>query len=142
MIDTWLNNPAVSMLEHTVNFTEQRHEVIMENIANVDTPGYIQKDVSTSEFQSALRDAIDKQQHSYALSLDPQDTRHVQFGPGNSVQVTPTEPRDVTAFHDRGVRSMEQLMGDLADNAEAHNMATAFLKDRYGWLQKAIQMRV
>ena len=142
MIADWLNTPAISMLERTVSFTEQRHEIILENLANADTPGYVQKDVPVQEFESALQQAMDRQQHSYSLGLTPQSTRHISFGPDNTVRITPTEPRDVVAFHDGGVRSMEQLMGDLADNAEAHNMATAFLKTRYNWLQQAIQMRV
>ena len=41
-----------------------------------------------------------------------------------------------------GPGSMEDLMGQMADNAQAHNMAATFLRSRYDWLQKAISMKV
>jgi hypothetical protein len=66
----------------------------------------------------------------------------VAFSPcGSRVFVTPHAAEDAQPFHDRGVRSIEGLMGDLADNAMAHNMAAQLLKNRYDILTKAISMK-
>ena len=48
---------AVSLALHTaLNGLSQRQEVIADNIANVDTPGFRARSV---EFETSLRDAID-----------------------------------------------------------------------------------
>jgi flagellar basal-body rod protein FlgB len=143
MLSDLFNSPAVSMLERTLNFTEARHQVILENIANVSTPGYVQKDASVAEFQQSLQAAVDRQQQSFNTAFEPSSTDTVEFTPGsNDVQLKPKDVVTSTPFHDRGIRSMESLMGDLLDNAQVHNMAAQFLKAKYTQLTSAIQMRV
>jgi flagellar basal-body rod protein FlgB len=142
MISDLVTSNQIDLLERTVSFTEQRHKLILENLANVDTPGYVQKDVSVQDFQKSLSDAIEKTRQSFSASLDPEDTDTVQFGgSGNLVSLRPQGVVKATPFHDRGVRSMENLMAQLADNAQAHNMAAAMLKGRYDTVQRAISLK-
>ena len=142
MIDALLSSPATRMLEQAVDFTEQRHDVIAANIANASTPGYVQQDVSVTDFQQALQDAMDQEQQSFNGESQAESNEGVTFYPGSSsVTVKPRPTKTAMAFHDRGVRSMESLMGDLADNALAHNTLTQLLKSRYDWVTKAISMR-
>jgi len=143
MIDALLTSPTTRMLEQTVNFTEQRHQVILTNIANASLPGYVQQDVSVEGFQKALQDAIDKGRSTYTGDVEPESNDTVDFQPGSSlISVKPQATNRAMAFHDRGVRSMESLMGDLADNAMAHNTVAQLLKNRYDTMTKAISMRV
>jgi flagellar basal-body rod protein FlgB len=66
---------AVSLALHTaLNGLSQRQQVIADNIANVDTPGFRAQSV---EFEASLRDAID------SGSLEP--------GSGSASGVTATE---------------------------------------------------
>ena len=67
MIADWLNTPAISMLERTVSFTEQRHEIILENLANADTPGYKATDL---QFSKALQAAVSGQPGGLPLLND------------------------------------------------------------------------
>ena len=131
------------MLEQTVNFTEQRHDVLLEDIANVSTPGYVEKDLSVAKFQATLRNAIAKQQPGFSDVYDPESNDEITFQPGGSaIASNPHENPNSIAFHDRGVRNMEYLMPQLADNALAHNMAAQFLKSRYDQISRAISMKV
>jgi flagellar basal-body rod protein FlgB len=142
MIDSLISSPTVKLLEQSVSFTEQRHAVILQNIANVSVPGYVQQDVSVPGFQQAMRDAVDRRRASYNDDFQPESNDDVAFSACTSrVAVIPHEARDAQPFHDRGVRSIESLMGDLADNAMAHNMATQLLKSRYDWITKAINLK-
>jgi flagellar basal-body rod protein FlgB len=142
MIDSLISSPTTTMLEQAVSFTEQRHAVILQNIANVSVPGYVQQDVSVAGFQQAMRDAVDRQRASYNDDFEPQSNDNVAFSSaGSRVAVIPHAATDAQPFHDRGVRSVESLMGDLADNAMAHNMATQLLKSRYDWITKAINLK-
>lgn len=143
MIDKLLSSSSIGLLERTLSFTEQRHEVIVQNIANVSTPGYIQQDVSVSDFQQSLSDAIDRQRASYNTALAPESTDTVEFSPASStLQIKPQSVVTSPAFHDRGIRSPERLMTDLADNAQAHNMAAQMLRGRYETVRQAISMKV
>jgi len=143
MIDSLISSPTVKMLEQTMSFTEQRHEVLLADIANVSTPGYVQKDLSVEEFQGALRDALRRQRESTSDRYEPASGETVSFEPGSGRVFTQAAERpNSVAFHDRGVRSAEYLMSEMADNAMAHNMAAQFLKSRYDQMARAISMKV
>ncbi len=143
MIDSMLSSPTIRMLEQTLSFTEQRHGVLVSDIVNLDTPGFVQKDLSVDEFQQALRGAIRRANEGGDADYAPQSGETVGFETGTSrVYAHPVEQANSVAFHDRGVRSAEYLMSELADNALAHNMAAQFLKNRYDQLSRAISMKV
>lgn len=142
MIQDLVTSNQIELLERTVSFTEQRHKLILENLANIDTPGYVQKDASVTEFQQSLAAAIEKTRQSFNGKLDPESTDSIQFEPGGTrVRLTPQDVVKSAPFHDRGIRSMENLMSQLADNAQAHNMAATMLKGKYDTIQKAISMK-
>ena len=130
------------MLEQTLDFTEQRHNVLIEDIANVSTPGFVQKDVSVAAFQKSLQAAVARKHASNNDTYEPDSNQEIDFTPGAStVQVKPAEVVNNVAFHDRGARNMEYLMGQLADNAMAHNTISQLLKNRYDITAKAIKMQ-
>ncbi len=143
MIDRLISTSSTDLLERTLNFTEQRHQLILDNIANVSTPGYVQKDVSVKDFQQSMQDALERQQASTNGQGEPESTESIQFVPGSTgVNVKPQDVVRQTAFHDRGIRNMEDLMGQLGDNAMVHNTVAQFLKDRYNQINRAISMKV
>ena len=147
MINSLLTDTTTRALESALSFTEQRHEVILSDIANVSVPGYVQKDASVDAFQQSLRDAIDRQNTSPGkyVPWNPASSETVQFidDDGTSaVRLTPENTLQSPVFHDHGVRSMESLMSNLADNAIAHNMVAQMLKFKYNMTASAIAMRV
>lgn len=129
MIENLLSSPTTGLLEKAVSFTERRNNVLVDDIANVDTPGFIQKDLDVAGFQESLRAALQKKTAPAAAAADSDD---------DVVQQTSVSP----VFHDRGVRRIETLMGDLADNAIAHNTAAQLLKFQYDMVSRAISMKV
>jgi len=130
------------MLEQTLSFTEQRHNLLLDNIANVSTPGYVQKDVPVEAFQATLRQAVNDRRESLNDNYDAQSTNQITFDPGSSnLTIHPQETPNSVAFHDRGIRSAEFLMSQLADNALAHNMTAQLLRNRYDVISRAISMK-
>lgn len=143
MIENLVSTPVIRMLEQTLSFTEQRHQVLLENIANVSTPGYVQKDLSVAGFQAALRQAVEARRGSIEGSYEPRSTAEVMFeGGGSRVRAHAAEAPMSVAFHDRGIRSMEYLMSEMGDNALAHNLTAQLLRGKYESISKAISMRV
>jgi flagellar basal-body rod protein FlgB len=142
MIDSLVTSPAIRMLEQTLSFTEQRHQVLAEDIANASTPGFVQRDLSVEEFQGSLRDAVKRRRQSASDIYAPESGNTITFSGDSSVEAQPVEYPNSVVFHDRGIRSMEYVMSEMADNAVAHNMTAQLLKGRYDQLSRAISMKV
>ncbi len=130
-VDRLLNQGPGPVLEQMLQFTDARQQVIADNIANVDTPDYRQKDMSVDAFESMLRDRIDQQQ-----SAGPGT---VQF---EDIAEQVEHPRAGILFHDGNNRSMEQLMSDNAKNALMHNLVVELLRRQYQTMDMALKERV
>jgi flagellar basal-body rod protein FlgB len=50
-----VSTPLMSLLEKFLNVTAERHELVVGNMANVDTPGYQTKDI---DFRGELQRAV------------------------------------------------------------------------------------
>ena len=101
-----------------------------DDVANVSTPNYKQKDLSLVQFQSALRDRMEQRDNS------PPDT--VSF---DDISMDVQCPRNLL-FHDGNDRSMEQLMTDEAKNALMHQLAVELLRQQYSAMEMALRERV
>ncbi len=130
-IERLLNQGNAPMLERVVQFTQARHRMLAENIVNVDTPNFQQKDLSLENFQGLLSDRV-------------QDRR--AGGPSapafKDIEAEIEHPTRGILAHDGNNRSMEQLMTDQAKNALLHNLAIELLRKQYGAMTMALQERV
>ena len=132
-IERLLNQGNAPLLEQTLKFTAARQRLIMDNVVNVDTPGYRQKDLSVEKFQAVLRDRVDARR-----AAAPGEER-----PGfDEVTAEIQTPRRGILFHDGNNRSMEQLMSDQAKNAMVHNLAVELLRKQFEGLELALKERV
>ena len=129
-IDRLLNEGSAPLLEQVVRFAAQRHKLIAENVVNVSTPGYRQKDLSLEKFQKMLSSRLD---------------RRDETGPGmvsfDDITNEVENPRKGILFHDGNNRSMEQLMSDQAKNALMHNMAIEMLRRQFKTMEMALSER-
>jgi flagellar basal-body rod protein FlgB len=127
-IDRLLNQGSEPVLEQTLQFTESRQRLLAEDVANVSTPEYVQKDLSLDQFQQMLLNKVQAQDSA------PPGT--VQF---DDVSSEVQHPTNGILFHDGNNRSMEQLMSDQAKNALMHNMAVELLRDQYSMIETALK---
>src|SRR3954453_14275800 len=130
-IERLLNQGNAPLLEQMLRFTEARHRLLMDNVANVSTPGYRQKDLSTQKFQSALQERVEQRNASPPGSIGFDDV-------GADVE----NSNAGILFHDGNNRSMEQLMSDNAKNALLHNMVVELLRKQFGAMEMALKERV
>ena len=131
-IERLLNQGNAPRLEQTLKFTAARQKLLTENVANVDTPGYRQKDLSVEKFQAMLRERVEDRR-------DASPGERVRFEDVAGEVETP--PRGIL-FHDGNNRSMEQLMSDGAKNAMMHNLVIELLRKQFGALEAALKERV
>jgi flagellar basal-body rod protein FlgB len=130
-INRLINQGNAPLIEQMMRFTSTRHGLIMENIANMNTPGYHQQDLSMSAFQEKLRDRVRQRK-----SAGPGATRF------DDLEADLLQPRSGVLFHDRGNRSPEQLMSNLSGNALRHNMYVELLRKQYEGLHDVLKERV
>jgi flagellar basal-body rod protein FlgB len=130
-IDRMLNGGSSVLLEEVVNFTSQRHRLLTENIANVDTPGYRQKDLSLGQFQKMLVQRIEARDRSAPGAVRFDDIRNEVDRPTRGI-----------LFHDHNNRSMEQLEADQAKNGLMHNVAIELLRKQYEQMETALKDRL
>jgi flagellar basal-body rod protein FlgB len=130
-IERLMNQGNAPVLERMLEFTAARHRLLAENIVNISTPGYRQKDLSTERFQAMLRDRVELRRSSPRGS--------VRFG---DVRGELEHPEHGIMFHDGNNRSMEQLMSDQAKNAMMHNLAIELLRRQFDSLKSALRERI
>src|SRR5207302_6501078 len=105
--------------------------LIAENMANVDTPGYRQKDLDLAKFQSILRDRV-----------TDRDRAPVGATGFDEIAAEIQHPTGGILFHDGNNRSMEQLVSDQAKNALMHNLVVELLRKQFQQMEMALKERV
>ena len=144
MIAGIFNDGAMPVLERLVQFTNQRHGMLTDNIANLSTPYFEPRDLDPKAFQAALRGAIDRRRATVTPTAGPMrfdDTAQLRFSAAG-IEVQPEPMRQNILFHDRNNRNLERIMQGLAENTLAHNAAIELLRNKFDLLETAIRERV
>lgn len=145
MIEGLFNTGSLPVLERMVQFTSQRHKLLVNDIANLSTPGFVPTDVDPRKFQAVLAKAIDERRQSqggiYNGTIKPADTEQMRFT-DDTVELTPTNSNDNILFHDGNNRSLESIMKDLAENTMAHNAGIEMIRNQMNLMDMAIRERV
>ena len=165
------NSDGIPALERLMQFTGQRHRLIVNNIANLSTPGFRPVDVSPEDFQRQLGEAIDARgaggahragaivdnglfDNASTLSEAPEaaptmpgqslalrSSREIEVTPGRLI-LHPEAVGDNILFHDGNDRSVERIMQDLVENFMTYRLAAQFLRSRLDQISTAIRERV
>ena len=144
MIDGVTNADGVGVLERVIQFAGQRHRLIVNNIANLSTPGFRPKDVSVEAFQQQLGEAIDARRAGSGASggdLPFEDSQEVTIRRDGMV-LHPRPIGDNILFHDGNDRNVERHMQDLVENFLAFRTAAELLRSRFDLINMAIRERI
>jgi len=136
-------SPLTHALELTARFAEERHRILAENVANIDTPDYRTKRLDRDVFQSALREALQRAEDPRHERLDLRGNAQVSTTATGGLRVKPAiKPADNVLFHDGRNASIEKLMTDVQENALTYSLAVKLLEKRFDGLLTAIRGRV
>ncbi|GAF73781.1 unnamed protein product, partial [marine sediment metagenome] len=75
---TLISDNIAELLVKILEFTRNRHQVLAENISNINEAGFVPKDLAVDEFAGLMDGAIDEHQQSRRLVL--YDTENFKFG--------------------------------------------------------------
>lgn len=130
-IERLLNSGPTPLLEQSVKFAAQRAKLLTEDVANVDTPGFVQKDLDVDQFQQSLLNKLDQRSKVGTLATNFEDISSPDQNPTANI-----------LFHDRNNRSMEQLMAEGAKNTLFHNTMIELLRKQISQLEMALKEHV
>ncbi len=145
MIAQLTNAGALPSLEMTMRFAAQRQRIIAHNIANFDTPEFVQKDASVDGFRATLDRAIaQRRQRTGGMhgELAWRETRELRHVPGRGLVVVPGTPVGGVLAHDRNNRDLERTMQDLAETTAAFRVAADLYRAHRDLIHSAIAERV
>jgi flagellar basal-body rod protein FlgB len=132
---------SISTIEAVLRFAGQRQLVLLNNVANWNTPGFKAADLPESEFQRALTDAIQRRSSgSDPLSIRA-GGRIGSEGPG-LFRVAPIDANTGSMRHDGNTVVIDQEQIKLLKNAMTVQVFNRLLARQYRALRTAIAGRV
>ncbi|MAT15747.1 MAG: flagellar basal-body rod protein FlgB [Planctomyces sp.] len=126
-------------------FGQRRHEVLVGNLANVDTPDYRPRDLPVDQFQNALKDAIEQRRLNESGGTSAADFYRVRKSPQANFtdelfKAVEAQPENIT-FHDNNNRSIEQEVSKLTKNMMMQNYAVQLMTTQFSLMQSVIAER-
>jgi flagellar basal-body rod protein FlgB len=131
MIAQLFNSTTIPVLEQVVNFAQMRHQVLAGNIANLDTPGYRTRDLSSDAFETNLRQAIQSRDEQKTASFTPSQEPPDPFAPVKAGM-------EGILRHDDDNVGLEQQLMEMAKNQMQHNLAMTIMNNQLQLLGAAI----
>lgn len=135
-LERLLNQGNLPLLEENLRFTSRRHSMLAENVANIDTEGYVQKDLDVGAFQKMLARRVEERASVRGVGK-------VSFeGLAASGDLEVEGGEGIQLFHDGQKRSMERLMSESAKNALTHNLFVELMRRQFSSIDSALKERV
>lgn len=124
---------TIPALEQSLNFSQRRHQLLAGNIANLDTPGYRQRDLDESQFQNALADSIRSTSDRPPGTFSAVTRDDMYSGPRSA--------SEQIVFHDGSDVSLEHQALKIAKNQHLHGLAITTMRSQFALLRAAITER-
>lgn len=133
-----LTLPQNQMAGQVISFAAARQQVIANNIANIDTPGYRMRDLDVKKFERALSRAVSRAQRGNG-SQGVLDLPNVEDLGDPSAQRTATagDFRGIV-FHDDNDRSVEKLTTAMVENFQKQQQAVNILRSQVRLLRAIV----
>ena len=133
-----LSSSSADALEHVIAFANERHKVLANNVANIDTPGYRMHDLAVDDFDATLSKAIarGKKTNPALPRLDLPTPAEVDRA-GSTRGPDAAKLRGIV-FHDDNDRSIERLAITMTKNAQRQIHAVSLLRNQLQLLKSII----
>jgi flagellar basal-body rod protein FlgB len=134
------DNTSLPVLGSVMAFSEERQQVLADDVANVNTPFFRQRDLPVSEFTAAMDEAIQRRDTEATHRWEPRSTHNVQFDPRLTAKVQ--EVGGLMNYYDGADRSIERLENEMLKNAVWHETAARLFTQQTQLLATAIRERI
>jgi flagellar basal-body rod protein FlgB len=125
--------PLLSMLRERMNWLHQRQDVLSQNVANADTPGYVARDLKPLDFEEALSST------SSGAALMTTNTRHIALTPSHVNKFEDHDAPDQESSPNGNSVALESEMVKVSDTqaefqaaANLYSKAMMMMKEAIG----------
>lgn len=126
-IPALITNNIAELLSKIIDFTRRREELIVQNIDNVRSPGFVPADLDTDEFSNVMNEALDE--HALNGRIVLRDTENIKFGIAGNFQVEPVADEYARKLLEQNPDEYLELQTDkLLENSLNRRIATQLLK--------------
>lgn len=109
-----LNNLSFFNIANTqMKYLTERQKVLSENVANVNTPGYVSKDIEKPNFADTLRSTV-------AMNVTNEKHISAPLSRGGSGNVYTPRPQNALTIDGNGV-SLEDQLNEASKNKSEHD---------------------
>lgn len=124
--------PLMAMLKDRMAWLGHRQQVLSQNVASVDVPGYTPRDMKPMDFEQTLKSSL----RSSAGSLAVTDPHHIATQSSSSFQEQ--NDADVVASPNGNSVSLEAQMIKVADTQAQYQAAVNLYAKAIGMMKVAI----
>ncbi|MCC6574563.1 MAG: flagellar basal body rod protein FlgB [Planctomycetes bacterium] len=129
---------AAPVLERAASFAEQRHRLIADNIANIETPGFIPLDLPEDEFHDVLARSLKARDEQPVRTFRLIGNRDIRDDGGLIVR---PERSGSILRHGENKVDIDQEMSRLAENGLKFRTFSTLLKKQWTLLRDTISER-
>ena len=128
--------PLLSMLKERMSWLNQRQNVLSENVANIDTPGYTARDLKPVDFEKALKAATSPGAFSNTMTVT--NPRHIALSQHAAGAFDDENTPDIESNPSGNSVSLEQEMIKVADTQAQFQAATNLYAKAIDMMKTAI----
>lgn len=124
-----ITDNVTELLFKIIDFTKTRQKILIRNINNIHSPGFIPTDLAIEEFCGVLNGAIDE--HSRNKRLLFYDTQNIKFGAAGSLKLGPKTDEYAKELLEKNRNEYLELQIDkLLENSLNQKVAVELLKQK------------
>jgi len=126
-----ITDNIAEILIKIVKFTQVRQKILIQNIINVQNPGFIPKELEVSEFSDVLNNAIDEHIRNQRLVL--RDTENIKFGASGNIELKPIiDEHGIKLLEQNRNEYIERQLNKLWENSLNQQLAAELLRQKQG----------
>jgi flagellar basal-body rod protein FlgB len=125
--------PLLAILRERMSWLSARQDVLSQNVANADTPGYSARDIKPIDFKDILKGETET-----APGLTITDPRHIAIAPNSASSFEDADAPDTESNPTGNTVSLEQEMIKVADTQAQYQAAANLYSKAMGMLRTAI----
>ncbi|MGB2864305.1 MAG: hypothetical protein WBC05_13325 [Sedimentisphaerales bacterium] len=126
-----ITDNITEILIKIVKFTQTRQKILIQNIINVQNPGFVPKELEVNEFSDVLNNAIDEHVRNQRLVL--RDTENIKFGTSGSIELKPiVDEHGIKLLEDNRDKYIERQINKLWENSLNQKLAAELLRQKQG----------
>ena len=126
-----ITDNIAEILIKIVKFTQVRQKILIQNIINVQNPGFIPKELEVSEFSDVLNNAIDEHVRNQRLVL--RDTENIKFGASGNIELKPIiDEYGIKLLEQNRNEYIERQLNKLWENSLNQQLAAELLRQKQG----------